>query len=363
MPDRTHSPVAVVAGGSAGVGRACVEMLLTRGLKVAVLARGQGRLDEMHQEFGDRVWTRSVDVSDALAVNKAAHDIAEDFGTPEIWINSAMLTSFSPFEQVDDEEFRRITDTTYLGTVNGCRAALSIMARGNIVNVGSGLAYASVPFQAAYCGAKHAIEGFTQALRIELARAERPITLSMVQLPAVNTPQFDWARNRMDQKPQPAPPVFAPEVAAKGILHAIDTDAREVLVGRSMLQLIAGNMVLPDLMEKQLAKIGVHVQKSKRSPEILEDNLDEPLESYPSKAEGSYGHIAETSGLVVDGDMARKALAFGGGAALLAIGVLLGRVTGPSGDTPARASSRRTKRGPNWMDAPPDYQRPAEYRR
>ena len=362
MPDRTHSPVAVVAGGSAGVGRACVEALLTRGQRVAVLARGQGRLDEMRQEFGDRVWTRSVDVSDAAAVNAAARDISDEFGTPEIWINSAMLTSFSPFEQVDDAEFRKITDTTYLGTVNGCRAALSVMSRGNVVNVGSGLAYVSVPYQAAYCGAKHAVEGFTQALRIEIVRAERPITVSMVQLPAVNTPQFDWARNRTDRKQQPAPPIFAPDVAARGVMQAIDTDAREVLVGRSVLQLMVGNMILPDLVERQLAGMGVEAQKSERPSADRGDNLDGPLEEYPSKAEGSYSYRAEESGLVLDGDMARKVFAFGGAAAFLAVGIMIGRSTRASSVDGSRSGSWLPSRSPDWMDEPPVYRRPVEYR-
>ena len=239
--------IAVVAGGSAGVGRATVTALLDRGYRVAVLARGQARLDEIAGRYGDRVWTRSVDVSDGAALEAAGDAIASEFGQPRVWVNSAMLTSFSPFDAMDEAEFRKITETTYLGTVNGCRTALRIMSRGNVVNVGSGLAYTSVPYQSAYCGAKHAIEGFTQALRIELARDRRPVALSMIQLPAINTPQFDWARNRMPKHPQPAPPIFQPEVAAEAVLRAIDTDAREILVGRPVFKLMAGNMLFPDL--------------------------------------------------------------------------------------------------------------------
>ncbi|MCK0168385.1 SDR family oxidoreductase [Jannaschia sp. S6380] len=357
MP-RTHQPVAVVAGGTAGVGRATVDALLDRGYRVAVVARGQSRLDALQGEFGDRVWTRSVDVGDGTAFDRAADAIVADFGVPEIWVNSAMLTSFSPFEKVDEAEFRRITDTTYHGTVNGCRTALRVMVRGNIVNVGSGLAYTSVPNQAAYCGAKHAVEGFTQALRIEIARDGRPITLSMVQLPAVNTPQFDWARNRMDAKPQPAPPIFQPEVAAKGVMQAIDTDAREVLVGRSVLQLVFGNMLLPDLVEHQLEKSGVEAQKSDRPAGDGPDNLDGPVEDYPTRAHGSYDDRANAHGIIVDGDTARKSLVFGGAAALLAVGILLGRSTRTSGGDDERNRLARRGRPPL-----PAYERPAEYRR
>ncbi|WP_371158118.1 SDR family oxidoreductase [Jannaschia sp. 2305UL9-9] len=324
MPSLSHSPVAVIAGGTAGVGRATLDALIDRGWNVAVLARGQDRLDSVKEAFGDRVWTRSVDVSDAAAVEAAADDILSDFGVPEIWINAAMLTSFSPFDKVDAEEFGKITATTYLGTVNGCRAALRVMARGNIVNVGSGLAYTSVPNQAAYCGAKHAIEGFTQALRIELLRDKRPLTLSMVQLPAVNTPQFEWARNRMDHHAQPAPPIYQPEVAARAVLRAIDTNAREILVGRSVLKLMAGNMLFPNTVEAQLTEMGVEAQQDDRPAPHDRDNLDGPA-PYPSTAHGTFDGRAEDDGIIVDGDFARKFALFGGAAAMLFAGMVLGR--------------------------------------
>ncbi|CTQ48905.1 SDR family oxidoreductase [Jannaschia donghaensis] len=353
MSRKLHSPVAVIAGGSAGVGRATLDAILDRGWRVAVLARGQDRLTEISDAFGDRVWTRSVDVSDGAAMDRAADAIVEEFGRPEIWVNSAMLTSFSPFDDVDEAEFRRITDTTYLGTVNGCRAALAVMRRGNIVNVGSGLAYTSVPNQAAYCGAKHAIEGFTQALRIEIARAKRPVTLSMVQLPAINTPQFDWARNRMETHPQPAPPIFQPEVAARAVLQAIDTDAREILVGRSVLKLMAGNMLFPEVVERQLTQMGVEAQKAEGMDPDARDNLQSPAD-YPSRAHGSFDARAEDDGIIVDGDFARKAALFGGAAALLTVGILLGRTS--------RASMPRLGSDGDDDTAVPYYVRPTEYR-
>lgn len=353
MPQHRHSPVAVIAGGSAGVGRATLDALLDRGWRVAVLARGEDRLAEIARTFGSQVWTRSVDVSDGAAVEAAADAIVEEFGRPEIWVNSAMLTSFSPFDKVDEAEFRRITDTTYLGTVNGCRTALRVMRRGNIVNVGSGLAYTSVPNQAAYCGAKHAVEGFTQALRIELARQERPIALSMVQLPAVNTPQFDWARNRMDTHPQPAPPIFQPEVAAAAVLRAIDTDAREILVGRSVLKLMAGNMMFPDVVERQLTKMGVEAQRDESQPADPRDNMTGPA-THPSRSHGSFDERAEDSGIIVDGDNARKAALFGGAAAVLFAGILLGRTS--------KSVSDRLHDHSSEVPDVPYYDRPTEYR-
>lgn len=339
---------AVVAGGSAGVGRATVTALLGRGYHVAILARGQARLDELQDRYGNRVWTRSVDVSDGVALDAAADALVAGFGRPRIWVNSAMLTSFSPFDAVTEAEFRKITETTYLGTVNGCRTALRVMMRGNLVNVGSGLAYVSIPYQAAYCGAKHAVEGFTQALRIEIARDRRPVTLSMVQLPAVNTPQFDWARNRMPKQPQPAPPIFQPELAARAILRAIDSDAREILVGRPVLKLMLGNMLFPKFVESRLTKMGVESQETDRPATGGPDNLNAPV-SHPPVAHGSFDRRARNKGVIVDGDVARNVAVFGGAALLLAAGTVLGRMM-------PRAPARRTQSG---RIAPQDRLRPS----
>ncbi len=336
----TFDTVAVVAGGSAGVGRATVTALLDRGHRVAVLARGQKRLDDIARRYGDRVWTRAVDVSDGAALDAAGDAIVAEFGRPAVWVNSAMLTSYSPFEKVDEAEFRAITDTTYIGTVNGCRTAMRTMRGGNVVNVGSGLAYTSIPNQAAYCGAKHAVEGFTQALRIELARAGRPLTVSMVQLPAVNTPQFEWARNRMDVHAQPAPPIFQPEVAARAVLRAIDTDAREILVGSPVLQLMAGNMLFPDLVEWQLKRQGVEMQRTDRPEGDRPDNVDGPVEDYPAVAHGTFDDRAQSDGLILDGDVARKVAVAGGAALVMLAGMALGRLTAGPGRRRAGIASQ-----------------------
>ncbi|UWQ21305.1 SDR family oxidoreductase [Jannaschia sp. W003] len=323
------SRIAVVAGGSAGVGRAVVDMMCARGWRVAVLARGQERLDEIEALYGDQVMGRACDVSKDAEVAAAADAVVARWGAPDVWVNCAMLTSVSPFEEVDDAEFRAITDTTYLGQVNGTRHALRVMERGNIVAVGSGLGYRSIPFQAAYCGAKAAVIGFMQAVRSELIREGRPITVGMVELPAINTPQFDWARNRLDVKPQPAPPIFQPEVAAEGVMKAIDDGCREVLVGRSTMQLVFANMIFPDLLDQFLAKKGVEMQRSEQRDWGREDNLDGPV-AMPSRAHGSFDDRAEARGVAVDADAARKALAFGGAALLVGLGALAGRAFAPS---------------------------------
>ncbi|MGR3493343.1 MAG: SDR family oxidoreductase [Shimia sp.] len=318
------SRVAVVAGGSAGVGLACVQRLLERNFRVAILARGQTRLDELSARHGDRVLTIRCDVSKAAEVDAAANRIKAELGTPKIWINSAMLTAFSPFEKMGPEEFEAITDTTYHGQVYGTRAALRIMGEGNIVNIGSGLSYRSVPYQSAYCGAKHAINGFTSSVRSELLREGRKLHLSLVQLPAINTPQFDWARNRMDKHPQPAPPIFEPDVAAKAVMTAIDKNAREIFVGKSVLQLIFGQMILPNFMDKKMADAGVKSQKSDEpQPGYRDGNLDAP-EDYDATARGSFGDRAADDGLILDADFARK-IVFGGGIAVVFIlGLILG---------------------------------------
>ncbi|MBM2576029.1 SDR family NAD(P)-dependent oxidoreductase [Jannaschia sp. Os4] len=332
------SKIAVVAGGSAGVGRAVVDMMLDRGWRVAVLARGKERLDEIEAQYGDRVWTRACDVAEWPQVEKAASDLVAHWGKPDVWVNSAMLTVISPFKDMTDAEFRRVTEGTYLGTVNGVRAALQHMERGNVVNVGSALSYRGLPWQSAYVGAKHAVNGFTQSVRSELIRQGRPIEIGLVQLPAVNTPQFDWARNRMDNKPQPAEPIYQPEVAARGVMKAIDDDCREVLVGRAAVQLVFGNMLAPDYFDRMLAENGVEMQRSDQTDWGRGDNLETPLSDYPSRAHGSFDHKAEVQGMAVDADATRKALAIGGAALLFGLGALVGRSAAPS---PRRRVARR----------------------
>ena len=319
-------PSAIVIGGTAGVGRATVTALRGRGYRVGVVARGKDRLAQMQDLDG--IETAAADAGDAAALDAAVDALVERLGTPTVWVNCAMATSFSPFMEMGAEEFDRIVRTTFMGQVNGTRAALRLMSRGNIVNIGSGLSYRAVPLQSAYVAAKHAINGFTSAVRSEVIREGRPIELSLIQLPAINTPQFDWARSRLDKQPQPAPPIFAPEVAARAVLKAIDTDAREIVVGRSVLQLLFGQFALPDMIDHRMATSGVTAQHSERpAPGMQEGNLFEPVD-HPPTAEGSYGHRAESDGLILDADQTRKAAFFGlpllGAAAALALGWTLG---------------------------------------
>ena len=231
------SKVAVVTGGSAGIGRAAARTFARRGDSVAVLARESSRLDETCSELealGSPVLALPVDVADAEAVDEAAERIEAVLGPIDIWVNNAMVTMLAPVDRVTAEEYRRVTEVTYLGSVWGTMAALRYMKprdHGVIVQVGSALAYRGIPLQAAYCGAKHALQGFCESLRAELLHEESGVQVTMVQIPAVNTPQFEWMRSRMARRPRPVAPVYSPELAADAIVAAADGHGNEVLVG------------------------------------------------------------------------------------------------------------------------------------
>lgn len=321
--------VAVVAGGSAGIGRATARALAEEGWKVAILARGEDRVAQTETELKDigiEAMGCVCDVSDADAVMGTAAKVSGSLGPVSLWINSAMLTTFSLFEEMTAEEFRAIVDTTLLGSVNGARAALSVMdhkAGGRIVFVGSGLGYRSVPLQSAYCASKHGIVGFVASLRSELMAQASRIDVSMVQLPAVNTPQFDWARNKMDRKPQPAPPIYEPEVAARAILRAAKSGPRELLVGSSALGLVLGNMIVPNWLDSKLAGDGREAQRSESAePGNRADNLQGPVEGDIAAA-GRFADRARSTGIIMDGGRARAALV----ALLLGVGAVIGGTT------------------------------------
>ena len=254
-----------------------------------------------------------------------------------------MLTSYSLFRDMPPEEFETVVRATFLGQVNGDRAALEVMDRGNIVNVSSGLGYAAVPMQSAYVAAKHAINGFTQSLRAELLHERRPIAISLVQLPAINTPQFGWARNRMENMPQPAPPIFQPEVAARGVLRAIDEDAREIFVGASTLKMVLGEYAVPWLVDRIAARKGIEAQRSDR-PKTQGGqggNLDAPV-PMPSRAHGAFDGRAREHALIYDADVARALGFFGVPLAIFGAGMLAGRMTG-------RRSQGVSRRSPNHV--------------
>ena len=327
----SNRPVAVVAGGSAGVGRAVAERLAHEGYDIAILARGAERVRRAADELSVTGVTAigiTCDVGDEASVREATARIVSRLGGIDVWVNSAMLTVIAPFSKVEAGEFEAVVRTTLMGTVNGTKAALEVMkprGHGNIVNIGSALAYRAIPLQTAYCSAKHAVNGFTQALRSELIHeGYDAIHLSLVQLPGINTPQFDWARNKIEEHPRPAPPVYQPEVAAAGVWKAIETNAREIMVGRAATQLIFGNMLAPAALDQVLASQGYDGQKGQRVNGPQAGNLDYPA-SGNWGAHGTFDDEAETSGMAVDGDRARVAVFGGGALALLGVGALLGR--------------------------------------
>ena len=282
MPPRR--PVVVITGGSAGVGRATARAYGARGAHVALIARGLDGLESAKAEvesLGGRAIVAPADVADAEQVEAAARKVDDAFGPPDIWINNAMVSVFSPVSATPAEEFARVTSVTYLGAVHGTLAALRRMTprnRGRIVQVGSALAYRGIPLQSAYCAAKHALQGFCDSLRAELLHNRSGITLSMVQLPALNTPQFDWTKSRMPNRAQPVPPIFQPEVAARAILWAADTGRREVFVGAPTVKAIAGNRIAAGLLDRMLAKTGYESQQT-HQPEDPErpNNLWHPV--------------------------------------------------------------------------------------
>jgi short-subunit dehydrogenase len=255
--------IAVVTGASAGIGRATAREFAARGCDVAILARNTARLEAAANELreeGVRALPITADVADAEAMEAAAERTETEFGPIDIWVNNAMATIFAPFERITAAEFRRGTEVTYLGQVHGTMAALARMRernRGTIVNIGSALAYRAIPLQSVYCGAKYAVRGFTDSLRTELLHDRSAVRLVMVHLPAVNTPQFDWALNKTGMRPQPVPPIFQPEVPARAIVDAaLHPRSREVWVGFPTWKAIVANKFVPGLLDHYLAKTG-----------------------------------------------------------------------------------------------------------
>jgi NAD(P)-dependent dehydrogenase (short-subunit alcohol dehydrogenase family) len=291
----------VITGGSAGVGRAAAHAFAAEGCRVTILAREPERLDaavaEVERQGGEALAV-PTDVADADAVEAAAEKAEEKFGAIDAWVNSAMVTVYSPLAEITAEEFRRVTEVTYLGQVYGTLSALRRMRsrnRGTIVNVSSALAYHGLPLQAAYCGAKFAARGFTESLRCELLHEGSDIRVTLVVLPAVNTPQFDWARNKLPHRPRPVPPVYQPEVIASSIVRAAETAPREMVIGRSSMQLVAGSMVAPGLVDRILAAKAYGGQQASEPAQARPDNLFEPAPG-DFGSHGRFDEEASTSG-------------------------------------------------------------------
>jgi short-subunit dehydrogenase len=277
--------IAVVTGASAGVGRATARRLAEDGYDVVLLARGREGLEATRREIeqrGRRALAIPTDVADATQVEEAATRAEAELGPIEVWVNNAMTTVFAPFREIEPDEFRRVTEVTYLGAVWGTRSALERMVprdRGSLVFVGSALAYRGIPLQSAYCGSKHAIKGFFESVRSELLHDGSSVKVSMVELPALNTPQFDHCRTRMPKQPQPVPPIYQPEVAADAISFAARTGERELYVGAPTWKTIWGERLAPRFADHYLAKNGVSSQMADEPVNgDRPDNLFEPVE-------------------------------------------------------------------------------------
>jgi NAD(P)-dependent dehydrogenase (short-subunit alcohol dehydrogenase family) len=287
----------VITGASAGIGRAAARLFGARGARVGLIARGQAGLDGAARdvkEAGGTALAISADVSDYDQVSAAARQVEQDLGPIDVWVNVAFTSVFAPFEQITAAEFRRVTEVSYLGFVHGTMAALALMrprGRGTIVQVGSALGERSIPLQSAYCGAKHAINGFTSSLRCELRHEKSGVHVTVVQMPAVNTPQFSWVRSRLPRHPQPVPPIYQPEVAARGVLYAADHPQRkEYWVGASTTATLLANRLAPAVLDRYLARTGYGSQQTSQAVEPgRPDDLFQPVDGTGGTDHGARG--------------------------------------------------------------------------
>ena len=275
MSDMEQKKVVVVTGASAGLGRAIAHAFAKRGAKIGLIARNPEALDAAREEceaLGGEAITLPLDVSDAAAVDAAADRVERELGPIDVWVNDAMVSVFSPVKEMEASDYRRVTEVLYLGFVHGTVAALRRMLprdRGTIIQIGSALSYRSIPLQSAYCAAKHAINGFTDSLRCELHHDESNIKITTVQMPAMNTIQFDWVKNRMPHKTQPVPPIFEPEVAAEVVVAAgfATKPRREYWVGAPTVAAIVGQRIIPGLLDRYLGKTGYKSQQIASEPQ------------------------------------------------------------------------------------------------
>ncbi|CUR57938.1 Short-chain dehydrogenase/reductase SDR [metagenome] len=301
--DQSKHRVVVVTGASGGIGRACVRAFAARGDQVALLARGSVGLEAASLEvkrLGGTSLPITVDVADYSQVDAAANRVEQELGPIGVWVNAAFTSVFARFTDIDPDEFRRVTDVNYHGYVYGTRAALNRMLprdSGVIVQVGSALAYRGIPLQSAYCGSKHALQGFHESLRTELLHDKSKVHVTMVQMPAVNTPQFSWVLSRLPRQAQPVAPIYQPELAAKAVVYAAShPKRREFWVGGSTVGTLAANAVAPGLLDRYLARTGFEAQQAPAPrPSDQPANLWEPADGVDGTDFGAHGIFDDRS--------------------------------------------------------------------
>ncbi|UQA90578.1 SDR family oxidoreductase [Streptomyces halobius] len=297
------SQTVVITGASAGIGRATARLFARRAANIALLARGQAGLDAVAAEvedLGGRALCLPTDMAEHEQVDAAAQQAAEAFGHIDVWINVAFTSVLAPFTEIAPAEYQRVTDVTYSGVVHGTRSALQRMLprdAGTIVQVGSALGFRSIPLQSAYCGAKHAVNGFTSSVRTELLHRHSRVNITMVQLPAVNTPQFSWVLSRLPNQPRPVPPVYQPEVAARAVVHAADHPRRkQYYVGASTVATILANRAAPAFLDRYLARTGFTSQQTPdKAPTDRPSNLWQPVDGSDGHDHGAHGIFDESA--------------------------------------------------------------------
>jgi len=322
----------IITGASAGIGRAIACRFARAGDRVGLIARDPAALEDVQRELllsgAKAVEWVAVDVSDAAAVFAAADQLERRLGFMDIWINDAMETVFSTVADIDPAEFRRVTEVTYLGFVHGTMAALRSMRprrRGRIIQIGSALAYRGIPLQAAYCGAKHAMRGFTDSLRAELFHERSPVTVSIIELPAVNTPQFDWARAHIPRTPRPMGAPLEPEAVADAVFRVAEGSSREYWLGLQTILTILGNSIVPAYFDRYLARKAVAGQQTGTPLSIgRDDNLDHPVTAL-HRTRGSFSAGASHHAPLVVGWFVRAASVVIGATLLFAAGAAAGR--------------------------------------
>jgi NAD(P)-dependent dehydrogenase (short-subunit alcohol dehydrogenase family) len=313
----TKPRVIVVTGASAGVGRATVRAFAKEGAHIGLIARGQDGLEGARrdvEQLGGKALMLPLDVADAEAVEAAADQVERELGPIDAWVNVAMTSVFSPAKEMQPDEYKRVMEVNYLGYVYGTLAALKRMLprnRGRILQVGSALAYRGIPLQSAYCASKHAIQGFMDSLRCELIHDRSNVTVCMLQLPAMNTPQFGWVRSRLPNKAQPVPPIFQPEVAADAIVFASHNRRREIYVGMPTVKAIVANKFFPGLLDHYLARTGYEAQQTNEPKDPNQpENLYHPVPG-DHGAHGPFGSRSRSWSPQVWADKHRGAIAVG----------------------------------------------------